>query len=210
MQNLKNYNLLVIFGSFEYYAEQRIFYISKNILDFVAKSSRTEATSLLSAFKRLKLVLLLRFNFCTKIGFTVIVVNNSLAAFLVLTALPPKVLNAQCFVPHHLICVLQRTVRFCEQLATVIPNAHVYYRRGLALKRIIPQCVARNFTYLMVINEDRQVPSILKGSCASSSSFFGQKSHFDQILLIIMKVAQTMEIFDAFSCFLKLRSLTIN
>lgn len=66
-----------------------------NILDFVAKSSRTEATSLLLAFKRLKLVLLLHFNFCTKIGFTVIVVNNSLAAFLVLTALPPKVLNAQ-------------------------------------------------------------------------------------------------------------------
>uniref|UniRef100_A0A3B3DRP6 Ribosome production factor 1 n=1 Tax=Oryzias melastigma TaxID=30732 RepID=A0A3B3DRP6_ORYME len=52
-----------------------------------------------------------------------------------------------------------KTVRFCEQLASVIPNAHVYYRRGLALKRIIPQCVARNFTYLMVINEDRLVPN---------------------------------------------------
>ncbi|XP_042271931.1 ribosome production factor 1 [Thunnus albacares] len=52
-----------------------------------------------------------------------------------------------------------RTVRFCEQLATVIPNAHVYYRRGLALKRVIPQCVARNFTYLMVINEDRKIPN---------------------------------------------------
>ncbi|KAG7282880.1 hypothetical protein CRUP_020718 [Coryphaenoides rupestris] len=50
----------------------------------------------------------------------------------------------------------ERTVRFCEQLATVIPNAHVYYRRGLALKRVIPQCVARGFTYLMVINEDRK------------------------------------------------------
>ncbi|KAK7889446.1 hypothetical protein WMY93_025006 [Mugilogobius chulae] len=52
-----------------------------------------------------------------------------------------------------------RTVRFCEQLAKVIPNAHVYYRRGLALKRIIPQCVARDFTYLMVVNEDRKVPN---------------------------------------------------
>ncbi|MCJ8737812.1 hypothetical protein PDJAM_G00028330 [Pangasius djambal] len=52
-----------------------------------------------------------------------------------------------------------RTVRFCEQLATVIPNAHVYYRRGLALKRIIPQCISRDFTYLMVINEDRKVPN---------------------------------------------------
>uniref|UniRef100_A0A3B3X821 Ribosome production factor 1 n=1 Tax=Poecilia mexicana TaxID=48701 RepID=A0A3B3X821_9TELE len=52
-----------------------------------------------------------------------------------------------------------RTVRFCEQLASVIPNAHVYYRRGLALKRIIPQCVARDFTYMMVINQDRLVPN---------------------------------------------------
>ncbi|MCI4383584.1 hypothetical protein PGIGA_G00028140 [Pangasianodon gigas] len=52
-----------------------------------------------------------------------------------------------------------RTVRFCEQLATIIPNAHVYYRRGLALKRIIPQCISRDFTYLMVINEDRKVPN---------------------------------------------------
>ncbi|TNN69115.1 Ribosome production factor 1 [Liparis tanakae] len=47
-----------------------------------------------------------------------------------------------------------RTVKFCEQLATVIPDAHVYYRRGLALKRIIPQCVARNFTYLMRRGKD--------------------------------------------------------
>jgi rRNA maturation protein Rpf1 len=44
----------------------------------------------------------------------------------------------------------------------VIPDAHVYYRRGLALKRVIPQCVSRGFTYLMVINEDRKMPSILK------------------------------------------------
>ncbi|XP_056894451.1 ribosome production factor 1 [Takifugu flavidus] len=52
-----------------------------------------------------------------------------------------------------------RTVKFCNQLASVIPNAHVFYRRGLALKRIIPQCISRDFTYLMVINEDRKVPN---------------------------------------------------
>uniref|UniRef100_A0A8D2MKV1 Ribosome production factor 1 n=1 Tax=Zonotrichia albicollis TaxID=44394 RepID=A0A8D2MKV1_ZONAL len=52
-----------------------------------------------------------------------------------------------------------RTVRFCEQLATVIPNSHVFYRRGLALKRIIPQCIARDFTDLIVINEDRKIPN---------------------------------------------------
>lgn len=52
-----------------------------------------------------------------------------------------------------------RTVRFCEQLSTCIPNSHVYYRRGLALKRIIPQCISRDFTDLIVVNEDRKVPN---------------------------------------------------
>ncbi|XP_053712777.1 ribosome production factor 1 [Synchiropus splendidus] len=52
-----------------------------------------------------------------------------------------------------------RTVKFCQQLATVIPNAYVYYRKGLALKRIVPQCVSRDFTYLIVVNEDRRSPN---------------------------------------------------
>lgn len=52
-------------------------------------------------------------------------------------------------------------MRFCEQLSTCIPNSHVYYRRGLALKKIIPQCISRDFTDLIVINEDRKIPSIL-------------------------------------------------
>uniref|UniRef100_A0AAY4DZY7 Ribosome production factor 1 n=1 Tax=Denticeps clupeoides TaxID=299321 RepID=A0AAY4DZY7_9TELE len=52
-----------------------------------------------------------------------------------------------------------RTVRFCEQLSTAVPDSHVYYRRGLALKRVIPQCISRGFTFLIVINEDRKVPN---------------------------------------------------
>ncbi|XP_025067319.1 ribosome production factor 1 isoform X1 [Alligator sinensis] len=52
-----------------------------------------------------------------------------------------------------------RTVRFCEQLSSIVPNSHVYYRRGLALKKIIPQCIARNFTDLIVVNEDRKIPN---------------------------------------------------
>ncbi|XP_030061645.1 ribosome production factor 1 [Microcaecilia unicolor] len=52
-----------------------------------------------------------------------------------------------------------RCVRFCDQLSSIIPNSHVYYRRGLALKRIIPQCISRGFTDLIVINEDRKVPN---------------------------------------------------
>uniref|UniRef100_A0A8C6DSY7 Ribosome production factor 1 n=1 Tax=Moschus moschiferus TaxID=68415 RepID=A0A8C6DSY7_MOSMO len=60
----------------------------------------------------------------------------------------PKILITISDRPHG------RTVRLCEQLSTVIPNSHVYYRRGLALKKIIPQCISRDFTDLIVINED--------------------------------------------------------
>lgn len=67
----------------------------------------------------------------------------------------PKILITTSDRPHG------RTVRLCEQLSTVIPNSHVYYRRGLALKKIIPQCIARDFTDLIVINEDRKTPKIL-------------------------------------------------
>ncbi|MEE6494664.1 hypothetical protein FKM82_001831 [Ascaphus truei] len=49
-----------------------------------------------------------------------------------------------------------RSVRFTEQLSSIIPNSHVYYRRGLALKKIIPQCTARDFTDLIILNEDRK------------------------------------------------------
>ncbi|NP_001080272.1 ribosome production factor 1 [Xenopus laevis] len=52
-----------------------------------------------------------------------------------------------------------RSVRFTEQLSSIIPNSDVYYRRGLALKKIIPQCVSRDYTDLLVINEDRKVPN---------------------------------------------------
>ncbi|KAF4021632.1 hypothetical protein G4228_013605 [Cervus hanglu yarkandensis] len=65
----------------------------------------------------------------------------------------PKILITTSDRPHG------RTVRLCEQLSTVIPNSHVYYRRGLALKKIIPQCISRDFTDLIVINEDRKIPN---------------------------------------------------
>ncbi|XP_063795033.1 ribosome production factor 1 [Pseudophryne corroboree] len=52
-----------------------------------------------------------------------------------------------------------RTVKFTEQLSSIIPNSQVYYRRGLALKKVIPQCISRDFTDLIVINEDRKVPN---------------------------------------------------
>uniref|UniRef100_A0A8C4QM40 Ribosome production factor 1 n=1 Tax=Eptatretus burgeri TaxID=7764 RepID=A0A8C4QM40_EPTBU len=53
-----------------------------------------------------------------------------------------------------------QTTRLCAELASVIPSCEIYYRRGLALKCISKQGAARNFTHLIVVNQNRQKPSI--------------------------------------------------
>ena len=48
-----------------------------------------------------------------------------------------------------------------EELHRVIPNSEIRVRKGLDLKKIIPQAKEKGFTALIVVNEDRKVPSIL-------------------------------------------------
>ena len=48
-----------------------------------------------------------------------------------------------------------------EELQRVIPNSEIRVRKGLDLKKIIPQAKEKGFTALIVVNEDRKVPSIL-------------------------------------------------
>ena len=47
-----------------------------------------------------------------------------------------------------------------EELQRIIPNSEIRVRKGLDLKKIIPQAKEKGFTALIVINEDRKVPSI--------------------------------------------------
>ncbi|KAK3602382.1 hypothetical protein CHS0354_026270 [Potamilus streckersoni] len=65
----------------------------------------------------------------------------------------PKILITTCDRPG------QRTNKFCKELKKVIPNSHLYYRRGLDLKKIIPQALSRDFTDLLVVNENRKIPN---------------------------------------------------
>ncbi|BFZ17174.1 hypothetical protein BsWGS_20212 [Bradybaena similaris] len=53
----------------------------------------------------------------------------------------------------------QKTNNFCKELKKVIPNSFIKYRRGLDLKKIIPQAIAREFTDIIVINEDAGEPN---------------------------------------------------
>ena len=55
----------------------------------------------------------------------------------------------------------QPTVHFMEELQKLIPNSEIRERKGLELKRIIPQAKERDFTAIVVVNEDKKKPSIL-------------------------------------------------
>jgi len=55
--------------------------------------------------------------------------------------------------------ISSRTNKFCKEFRRAVPNCDLKYRRGLALKRIIPQAISRDFTDLIVINEDRKKPN---------------------------------------------------
>ncbi|XP_021347947.1 ribosome production factor 1-like [Mizuhopecten yessoensis] len=52
-----------------------------------------------------------------------------------------------------------RTNKFCKELKKSFPNSEIYYRRGLDLKKIIPQALSRDFTDIMVVNENHQQPN---------------------------------------------------
>ncbi|XP_078355957.1 ribosome production factor 1-like [Oculina patagonica] len=52
-----------------------------------------------------------------------------------------------------------KTVQFMEELKRIIPNSEVRVRKGLDLKKIIPQAKEKGFTSLVVVNEDRKVPN---------------------------------------------------
>ncbi|KAH9492098.1 Ribosome production factor 1 [Bulinus truncatus] len=67
----------------------------------------------------------------------------------------PKILITTSDRPKH------KTNRFIKELKKVIPNSVVKYRRGLDLKKIIPQAISRDFTDLIIINEDAGEPNIL-------------------------------------------------
>lgn len=52
-----------------------------------------------------------------------------------------------------------RTNKFCKELKKSVPNSEICYRRGLNLKDIVEQAKAKDFTNLIVVNEDRKKPN---------------------------------------------------
>ncbi|KAH3698587.1 ribosome production factor 1-like [Dreissena polymorpha] len=65
----------------------------------------------------------------------------------------PKILLTTCDRPG------ARTNKFCKEIKKLLPNTTLLYRRGLDLKKVIPQALSKEYTDLIVINEDKKTPN---------------------------------------------------
>ncbi|UXI15732.1 hypothetical protein NH340_JMT01675 [Sarcoptes scabiei] len=65
----------------------------------------------------------------------------------------PKILITTSHNPH------RKTVKFCRELRNTITNSELRWRRKAHIKKIIPSAIERNFTDLLIINEDRGQPN---------------------------------------------------
>jgi len=63
----------------------------------------------------------------------------------------PKILITTCNRPQS-----SDTIMFIKELCEMIPNSEYRCRKGIDLKKIIPQAKARDFTALVVVNEDQK------------------------------------------------------
>lgn len=65
----------------------------------------------------------------------------------------PRVLITTSDNPH------SRTIQLCRELKTILPKSEFRFRNRSAIKKIIKGCVERNYTDLIVINENRREPN---------------------------------------------------
>lgn len=65
----------------------------------------------------------------------------------------PRVLITTSDNPH------KRTIQLCRELKTILPKSEFRFRNRSAIKKIIKGCIERNYTDLIVINENRREPN---------------------------------------------------
>lgn len=65
----------------------------------------------------------------------------------------PKILITSSDNPH------TRTIQLCRELKTIIPKSEFRFRNRSAIKKIIRCCIEREYTDLIVVNENRREPN---------------------------------------------------
>ena len=68
----------------------------------------------------------------------------------------PKIL-----ITTHDMTISFKTYKLCRELARILPNANYFYRKNVRLSKVIPEAIKRNYSAMIVINEDRKIPSKL-------------------------------------------------
>lgn len=48
-----------------------------------------------------------------------------------------------------------------RELVSILPNSEIQSRRNVGLKKIIPVAIKHGYTDVVVVNQDRRLPSIL-------------------------------------------------
>lgn len=66
----------------------------------------------------------------------------------------PKIL-----ITTHEMRISFQTYKLCRELTRVLPNAHYFYRKNTRLTKIIPEAIKRDYSAMIVINEDRKIPN---------------------------------------------------
>lgn len=65
----------------------------------------------------------------------------------------PKILITTSDNPH------TKTIRFCRELKQTIPNAEFRWRNRSSVKKMVKAAIARDYTDILIVNEDWRKPS---------------------------------------------------
>jgi ribosome production factor 1 len=68
----------------------------------------------------------------------------------------PKIL-----ITTHDLKISSKTYKLCRELSRILPNADYFYRKNVRLSKMIPEAIKRNYSAIIVINEDHKKPSKL-------------------------------------------------
>lgn len=55
--------------------------------------------------------------------------------------------------------LLQKSFKFCCELQKCIPDAEIFTRKNIPLKKVVQQAKEKEYSDLIVVHEDRKVPS---------------------------------------------------
>ena len=55
-----------------------------------------------------------------------------------------------------------KTYKLCRELSRILPNANYFYRKNVRISKVIPEAIKRDYSAIIVINENQKEPSKAK------------------------------------------------